>query len=309
MLKIASDCFALRMERVIAVIADSPIPDRPCRDLLRHIRDAGFKALYVPISRLSVEVGNDGVSVVIRNRPFRPDGVFLRSLGLLIDVEMFFRRYTTMRIVEESGCVVINPLKGLITTRNKLETIVELKRHGIPVPYTLGTEDIIYAYEAAKALGEVVLKPIQGSRGFGAVRAPDPDIAFQYMKTLLTVKKPIYMQEYVRKPNRDVRIMVIDGEVFACMIREAPPNQWKTNIAQGAIGRPCDKVDPAIFEIAIRAVEALGLVYGGVDIGEGENGPVVFEVNGSPDWTELTSVTGKNPAKALVDVMKRKLRI
>ncbi len=62
------------------------------------------------------------------------------------------------------------------------------------------------------------------------------------------------------------------------------------------------------MELAVKSVEALDLVYGGVDIGEGRDGYVIFEVNGSPDWAELTAVTGKNPAKALVLSMMRRLK-
>ncbi len=129
-----------------------------------------------------------------------------------------------MRLIEESGTVVINPLDGLLRTRNKLETTVILKSKGLPVPDTIGTEDILYAYEMAKSMRDVVIKPLQGSRGYGAVKISDADIAFQVMRTLLTFKKPIYLQKYIEKPNRDIRVMVIDGgEVFGCMIRVAPP--------------------------------------------------------------------------------------
>jgi ribosomal protein S6--L-glutamate ligase len=159
-----------------------------------------------------------------------------------------------------------------------------------------------------KEMGDVVIKPVQGSRGYGTVRVQDPDVAFQVMKTLATYRKPIYMQRYVEKPNRDMRIMVIDNSIFGCMYRVAPSGYWKTNIAQGAVGKPCMKLNSEVSEIAIRSVEALGLIYGGVDIGEGRDGYVIFEVNGSPDWQELTEVTGRNPAGALIRAMLVRLK-
>ena len=296
------------MPNTIVVIGDSPIPDRPSRDLVIYARDLGLNATYVPVSRISIKVDKDGSLVVIRDKPLKVDGVFLRSLGVLIDVETFFRRTITIKLIEEGGTVVINPLEGLLKTRNKLETTVILRDKGLPVPDTVGTEDILYAYDMAKNMKDIVIKPLQGSRGYGAVKISDADIAFQIMKTLLTYKKPIYLQRYIEKPNRDIRVMVIDGEVFGCMIRVAMNGQWKTNVAQGAIGRPCIGIDKTAMEIAVRSVEALGLVYGGVDIGESKDGYVIFEVNGSPDWAELTAVTGKNPAKALISSMMRRLK-
>ena len=296
------------MPNSVVVIGDSPIPDRPSRDLVIYSRNSGLNAMYMPISRISVKVDKDGPLTVIRDRPFKVDGIFLRSLGVLIDVETFFRRAITIKLLEEGGSVVINPLDGLLKTRNKLETTVILKSKGLPVPDTIGTEDIIYAYDMAKSMKDIVIKPLQGSRGYGAVKVSDADIAFQIMRTLLTFKKPIYLQKYIEKPHRDIRVMVIDGDVFGCMIRVAPNGQWKTNVAQGAVGKPCVNIDKTVMEIAIKSVESLGLVYGGVDIGEGKDGYVIFEVNGSPDWAELTAVTGKNPAKALVDSMIKRLK-
>ncbi|WP_243668367.1 hypothetical protein [Vulcanisaeta sp. JCM 16161] len=43
-----------------------------------------MNAMYVPISRISVRVDKDGPLAVIRDRPFKVDGVFLRSLVFLL---------------------------------------------------------------------------------------------------------------------------------------------------------------------------------------------------------------------------------
>ncbi len=292
----------------IAVIADSQIPDRPCRDLLYAIKQRGYTAKYVPISRISILVDGEIIELKLRENKFQVDGVFLRSLGFLLDLDQFLRRVTVLKLLQESGTVVLNPLESFLKSRSKLETIIELAKRGIPVPKTVCTEDLYYGYVTCREFGEFVLKPIQGSRGFGAVKLSDPDVAFQIMKTLLSYKKPLYIQRYVPKPGRDIRVLVIDGEVFACMYRIAPDGSWKTNIAQGGRGVPCDNPDPELYELAIKATEALGLVYAGVDIGEGPNGYVVFEVNGSPDWRELTQVTGKNPADKLVEAIIRRIR-
>ncbi len=291
----------------ISVIADSLVPDRPCRDLLRAARSRGLTAKYVPISMLSVALDESGVSLVIRNNKFSVDGVFLRSLGLLIDVDQFVRRVTVMKLIEDSGVLMINPLVPFLTARNKLETMIILKRCGIRVPRTYCTEDLIHAYGIAKRLKDFVIKPIQGSKGIGSVRLNDADVAFHVMKTLMSLKKPIYIQEYVNKPDRDIRAFVIDGELFGCMYRISTSG-WKTNIFQGAKGVVCDRVDEELKEISIKAAESLGLIYAGVDVGEDSSGYVVFEVNGSPEWRELSEVTGKNPADRLVDVMIEKLK-
>ncbi len=291
----------------IAIIGDSTIPDYPCRDLINYARQLGCNVKYVPLSRLSIIIDND-IKICLREHVFNPEGIFLRSIGLLIDLEQYLRRIALIRYLEHSGIITINPLDALLRSRNKLETMLILHAKKLPIPPTVSTEDLLYAYMIVKQFGDVVIKPIQGSRGYGAVKLSDADVAFHVMKTLINFKKPIYIQKYVNKPNRDIRVMVIDGEVFGCIYRISINGSWKTNIAQGAIGKPCENRDPELEEIAIRAVEALGLIYGGVDIGESGNGYVIFEVNGSPDWRELTKVLGKNPAGKLIEVMINRLR-
>ncbi|NPA69280.1 MAG: RimK family alpha-L-glutamate ligase [Crenarchaeota archaeon] len=296
------------MVYTIAIIADSPLPDRPCRELYDAIKRKGYVARYVPISRITTSFITGNVSVKIRDRAIDFDAAFLRSIGFLLDLEQFLRRVTTLRIIEEMGIVLVNPLEPFLRSRNKLEITYELAKRGIPVPYTTCTEDLYYAYIEAKRLEEFVIKPITGSRGFGITKLNDPDIAFQVMKILLGYRKPIYMQEYVRKPGRDIRVLVIDGQVFGCMYRIAPEGSWKTNVAQGGRGEPCNGDMRDVEELAIRATEALGLIYAGVDIAEKDGSYVVLEVNGSPDWRELSQVLGKSPADRLVEVIVRLIK-
>ncbi len=291
----------------IAIIADSPLPDRPCRELYEAIKKRGHNARYIPISRITTIFSTNMIDVRIRDRKLDLDGAFLRSIGFLIDLEQFLRRVTTLKIMEDMGVMLINPLQSFLKSRSKLEITYELARKGISIPYTVCTEDLYYAYVESKKIEDFVIKPILGSRGFGITRLNDPDIGFQIMKTLLGYRKPIYMQEYINKPGRDIRILVIDGQIFGCMYRIAPDGSWKTNIAQGGKGILCEDRKEA-EELAIKATEALGLIYAGVDIAEKDGSLVVLEVNGSPDWRELSQVLGKSPAEKLVEVIIKFLK-
>jgi len=295
------------MSLLSLVVAESPIPDAPSRDILMALRSRGFEARYLPVSRLSAMITKDFVSIEARGRRLNPVGTFIRGLGLLIEVDQFMRRVTLFRILECEGTVVINPVDSLLRSRNKFETLYLLRKAGVPIPETIVTEDLLYAYDAMTKFGEVVVKPIQGSRGFGSVKMGDPDVAFQVFRTLASLRKPLYVQKYVEKPGRDIRIIVVDEEPIGCMYRYAPEGQWKTNIAQGARGEPC-VLNDELTELSVRSVKALGLIYGGVDIGESKDGYVVFEVNGSPDWRAFKSVTGVNPAEHLVEALVRRIK-
>ncbi|MEL9990915.1 MAG: RimK family alpha-L-glutamate ligase [Thermoproteus sp.] len=285
----------------VVVVAESSIPDEPTRDIVFELKKRGIKYRYVPIQRLSVRMSQDGVFVETRRGPLKPDVVVIRGIGFLLDSNTMIRRVTTLEILEQEGTIAINPIRGLMASRDKLMSLYILRRAKIPIPPTVVTEDLFYAYNAAKALEAVVVKPIQGSRGFGAMLFTDPDSAFQVMRTLLISHNPLYIQKYIEKPNRDIRVIVVDGRAIGCMYRIS--NMWKTNIAQGARAEPCS-LSAELEELAVRATKALGLIYSGVDIGEGKNGYVVFEVNASPDWRGFKSSTGINPAQYIVDYIE-----
>jgi len=289
----------------VAIVAEAQTPDEPTRDIYFEVKKRGLKTRYIPIQRLSVRVAEGGAVVETRRGPLDASVVVVRGLGYVVDSNTLMRRVSTIRILERSGVAVINPVDALMMCRNKLESIYLLKLAGVPVPYTVATEDLYYGYAAAKEMGRVVIKPIQGSRGFGAMMFNDPEVAFQVMRTLLVARNPLYIQQYIEKPNRDIRIIVVDGRPIGCMYRVS--NSWKTNIAQGAVGVPC-KLDAELEDIAVKATKTLGLVYSGVDIGEGREGYVVFEVNASPDWRGFKQATGINPAVYLADYIERVAR-
>ncbi|MFB6490260.1 MAG: RimK family alpha-L-glutamate ligase [Thermoproteus sp. AZ2] len=286
----------------VVVVAESQIPDEPTRDIILELKAKGFIYRYIPIQRLSVKMDRDGIAVETRRGPIRPDVVVIRGIGFLLDANTLVKRVSVLRILEAEGAAAINPVDGLMRSRNKLESLYVLRRNGLPIPPTVVTEDLFYAYNAAKNLETVVIKPIQGSRGFGAMLFSDPDLAFQVMRTLLLTHNPLYVQKYIEKPNRDIRVIVVDGRAIGCMYRIS--NMWKTNIAQGAKAEPCE-LNGEIEDLAIRATKALGLVYAGVDIGETKDGYVIFEVNASPDWRGFKSSTGINPAAHLVEYIAR----
>lgn len=57
--------------------------------------------------------------------------------------------------------------------------------------------------------------------------------------------------------------------------------------------------------LALAACRALGLDFGGVDLLEAEDGPVVCEVNSNAHFAGLLSATGVNPADHIMQYIRR----
>lgn len=292
---------------LIAVIHDTYNPDWPCREILKALEDQGVERLFLRISKISSRIGEKPRFWTGSRSLDDLNGAFVRSLGSIVNVEQMVRRITLLEHMESYGVTLMNPLDPLLTSRDKYRTLYKLELKGVPIPKTSISEDLRTAYEYSKKLGKLVIKPLIGSRGFGSVLVDHPEVSFRILKTLASTRHPLYVQEYVPKPSRDIRAFVVDGSIIASMYRYAPQGEWRTNIAQGGEGEPC-KLEGEFEDIVLKAVEALELWYAGVDIIEGPEGPVVVEVNGSPDWEELTMVTKVNPAPSIVKCLIKKLK-
>jgi ribosomal protein S6--L-glutamate ligase len=204
-----------------------------------------------------------------------------------------------MRHLEKTGTYVINPVGALMKTRDKYTTITMLADAGFRVPETYITESAHWAYRKTRGFRRIVCKPLLGSLGFGVMKFEDADLAFNAYKALETLGLPIYVQEYLENPRRDIRVFVIDDRVIGAIHRVTVKGNWKANIALGNKPKPL-KVPSELESLAIKATKTLGLVYSGVDILETRNGPVLLEVNGSPSWQGLKRASGVNVAELLV---------
>jgi [lysine-biosynthesis-protein LysW]--L-2-aminoadipate ligase len=92
-----------------------------------------------------------------------------------------------------------------------------------------------------------------------------------------------YLQEYIRRPPRDIRAIVAGDTIIACVHRIAPPGEWRTNVARGAVSKSL-KPNPELREIILKAAEAVGGGILGVDAMEPESGYLVHEVNNTVEF-------------------------
>ena len=92
-----------------------------------------------------------------------------------------------------------------------------------------------------------------------------------------------YLQEFVKRPPRDIRAIVAGESIVACVHRIAPAGEWRTNVARGAVSKAF-KPDKELKEIILKAAEAVGGGILGVDAMEPESGYLVHEVNNTVEF-------------------------
>jgi RimK family alpha-L-glutamate ligase len=233
------------------------------------------------------------------------DALIIRPIGRGSLEELVFRMDILYKL-ERLGFYVINPPEAIEHCVDKYDILSILEDNGIPVPRTAATESVNEALQAFAELGgDVVVKPIFGSRGIGATRLVDPEVASTIFKAITFHHGVIYLQEFVPHGHSDIRAFVVDGHVIAAMRRVA--EGWKTNYSQGARPAPT-KLDAEHEELAVKSAKAISCKIAGVDILEGPEGPRIVDVNSQPGWKGLQIVTKVNIADEIVNFVLSELK-
>jgi RimK family alpha-L-glutamate ligase len=229
----------------------------------------------------------------------------VRPIGRGSLEEIVFRMDLLHRL-ERLGMYVLNSPAAIERSVDKYYALTLLDEAGLPVPRTIVTESAHGALKAFHELGgDVVVKPIFGSRGIGSTRVSDRDVAERIFRALDFNHQVPYLQEFVPHGNHDVRVFVLGSRVLASMRRVA--DSWKTNVSLGA--RP-EAYHPRenVKKLALEAAETIGCEVAGVDILETDSGPLIIELNSQPGWKGLQSVTEENIADEIVDYVLHRVR-
>lgn len=217
----------------------------------------------------------------------------------------YFRGLHTTAILESKGVPVVNSYHTTVTCGNKLLTTLVLTKAGIPTPETLISYTPTSTLDALEEVGyPAVLKPVTGSWGRLLALMRDRFSAQAIIESREEMSNPLlqiyYIQKWIRRPPRDIRVIVIDDEVIAASYRYAPQNDWRTNVARGGRSESCP-VTPELEEIALEASKAVGGGVLAVDCMEEDGKILVHELNGGVEFKGLMKTTNVNIAQKIVE--------
>ncbi len=228
---------------------------------------------------------------------FEPDIFLQRCVSLYV-------AHSSTLALEALGFRVINDSLSIAIAGNKLWTTTRLIKAGVKIPSTIIGFSRSSVLKAAELLGyPVVVKPLLGSWGRLVARADNPedlDTIIEHREYMgNSVYRVHYLQEYIKKPGRDIRVFVIGEEVPVAIYRAS--NNWKTNTALGGKAIPA-KIDPELEELSIKAAKAVGTEIAGIDVFEDpEEGYVVNEVNHNTEYKNTVRVTGVDVSAKIIE--------
>jgi RimK family alpha-L-glutamate ligase len=272
-------------------------------ELVRAIGARGLEPLLLP---WEANIGRMGGSSGVSN-----SGRMLRDARAVIariipggSLEQIIYRVDTLHRLEEEGVRVMNTARAIERTVDKAWTSAILERAGLPTPETVACERAEDAFTVFRALGDVVVKPIFGSMGLGMSRVSDEDMAWRVFRVVETVRGVYYLQRFIPHAGRDIRAFVVGGKIVGAIERSAPG--WRTNFSRGGTVQAFT-LPAAWADLAIRAADAVGAEYAGVDLLPADDGTLyVLEVNGIPGWEGLQQTTGIDVAGAIIDQLLSK---
>lgn len=227
----------------------------------------------------------------------RFDAVLERSIS-------YARGLYAVQMLNSWGIPTVNAACTAQTCGDKLLTSQALAMAGIPQPRLRVAFTPEAALEAIEELGyPVVLKPVVGSWGRLLSKINDRDAAeavLEHKDTLGSYQHSIfYIQEYIQKPSRDIRAMVVGNRTLCAIYRQS--SHWITNTARGGQGEVCP-VTPELDELCVSAAAAVGGGVLAVDLLEDpDRGLLVNEVNHTMEFHTLAPVTGVDIAGHIVD--------
>ena len=224
----------------------------------------------------------------------------------------YYRGLHSTAYLEYKGQKVINDFNTIDVAGNKMLTSLALVKNGVPTPRTsvAASYDTAMKQFSSKFGGRAVLKPVTGSWGRMVALLNDRTAAAavmedrEYMYPLYSI---FYLQEFVKRPPRDIRTFVVGDRVIGGIYRYQSDDDWRTNTAIGGRAEKCP-ITPELEDISIKAARSVGKGVFGVDIMETENGYVVHEVNSTTEFKNTVRVAQVDVPGEIMDYVREALR-
>ena len=208
----------------------------------------------------------------------------------------YFKSIHSTGALEGLGAYVINPLKTAMLCGNKLFCHMELRNANVKTPKAITAFSEESAIEGLDKLGyPIVIKPTIGSWGRLIALLRDKDAAkavIEDRQHMFPLYHIYYFEEFVKRPPRDIRAIVVGETLVAAIYRHSGKDEWKTNMALGGRAELCP-LTKELEDICVKASNAVGGKVVGVDLMESEeDGLVVHEVNNTTEFKNTVKVTG-----------------
>lgn len=261
--------------------------------------DRGHQVKVLDTLRFGIDLTGEEPDLSFRGRQLSSYDAVLPRIGASVT----YFGTAVVRQFEQMDVYTPNTANGIMNSRDKLRATQILSRHAIAMPATAFVRNRDDVRSAISMVGgaPVVIKLLEGTQGIGVILAPTAKVAEAIIETLHGTNQQVLIQRFVKESKgKDIRALVVGDRVVAAMRRRAQGDEFRSNVHRGGSVEKVD-LDPAYAEVAVRAAHIMGLRVAGVDMLEGDEGPLVMEVNSSPGLQGIEAATKLDVAGAIVD--------
>ena len=275
--------------------------------LVEEFEKQGIKVRVVNPQDVDIFVDRDdrkSILVAGKSRPL-PDFVIPRTgSGTTYFIKAIIRH------LERLGVILINGSDAIDNVKDKLYTQQVLGQSSLPVPKTLLVKHPIDIDFVEKNIGyPAIIKTLSGSFGAGVFLSENRKQLQQLLK-MAEITKPSYniiIQEFIKDSyGKDLRVLVVNGKVAGCMMRQSIDDDFRANITRGGEGIPY-QIDADIEWLGGESARLLNLDIAGVDLLFDGDGYRICEVNSSPGFEGMDKFTKTNVAEQIVTYVKHKI--
>ena len=215
-----------------------------------------------------------------------------------------------IRHLERLGVTLINGSDAIDNVKDKLYSQQILGGSNLPVPKTMLVKHPIDISLVEKNLKyPMIIKTLSGSYGSGVFMVDDKK-QFRQMMKMAELAKPSYniiIQECIEDSlGRDLRVLVVNGKVVGCMMRQSVDGDFRANITRGGEAIPY-QIDEDIEWISGESARLLDLDIAGVDLLFNGDSYTICEVNSAPGFEGMEKYTKQNIAEKMVDYIIKKV--
>jgi RimK family alpha-L-glutamate ligase len=231
----------------------------------------------------------------------RPGDAALARLDVLPSLDGIEPGIWEVGRLEAEGVHVLNRLRTLLATHDKLQTSRILHAASVPHPRSA---HMIAPQAISPIEPPVVVKPRFGSWGRDVTLCESRADLMTCLEELSTRswfrRQGVLVQELIPPLGHDLRLVVAGGQVVGAVRRHAAEGEWRTNVALGA-EREATAPPQAAREIAAAAAAAVEGDLVGVDLmPTRDDGWIVIEVNGAVEFNDEYSLD-RDVFSAVVD--------
>lgn len=269
------------------------------RRIAEAARARGVRVRVIDPLEIELGLGERRPAVYWRRRRLPRTDVVVPRIGLSV------HQYglAVVNQLELLGVPVLNGAYGIAASRNKMRVLQMLSAAGVPVPRTVMASDPAGLKEMVKLVGgvPVLVKLLSVSEKSGVMICESLQSLEAALEAILGLGQNIVVQQYLRGASgRDLRALVVGGEVVAAMRRSAPTGRFAPNLRRGAQFERVE-LPPEYVRAAVEAARVLQLECCAVDMLDVKGEPRVFEVNSSPSVREAEAACGVDAAGRIVD--------